>query len=135
MPQSRSVARVKSRAALTDSGLGGSVHVADGWAAMEAEAKSPSSGAERRLLACGLVPGLFAVRRSSSVTSVTSIVMGEAGPVWSDGNPIEVAGTLSRVRAAQALSSPLDLANARPDARADVSARCTCGGRGRFPKR
>src|SRR5215469_15345246 len=75
-----------------------------------------------------MISGLLAVRRSSSDTSVTSVVLGEAGRVLSDGSPIHVAGTISRVRAAQALSSPLYLANARPDARADVNARCTCGG-------
>src|SRR5215813_8783203 len=77
-----------------------------------------------------MISGLLAVRRSSSDTSVTSVVIGEAGRVLSDGSPIHVAGTMSRVRAAQALSSPLYLANARPDARADVIARCTCGGWG-----
>src|SRR5260370_3687690 len=79
-----------------------------------------------------MLSGLLAVRRSSSDPSVTSVVIGEAGRVVNDGRPIHVAGTMSRVRAAQALSSPLYLANARPDARADVIARCTCGGGGPY---
>src|SRR5215470_8811818 len=77
-----------------------------------------------------MISGLLAMRRSSSDTSVTSVVIGKAGRIWSDGSTIHVAGTMSRVRAAQALSSPLYFANARPDARADVIARCTCGGWG-----
>jgi len=41
--------------------------------------ESVSSGAERRLLAEGMISGLLAVRRSSSDTSLTSVVIGEAG--------------------------------------------------------
>src|SRR5207253_1956789 len=133
MPHRSSVTRVKSRPDFTDSGCAPRVQVAVGCVLADAASQS-KGGAESKVLSWRVLPGLLAVRSCSSDTSLTSVVIGEVSPVEVMEVPSIGAAAVSRVLAAQALSSSLYLANARPDARADGSAWCMCGTRGGHPK-
>src|ERR1700730_18950390 len=123
MPQCPRVARAKSRPILTDSERGLSAQVADGWAAAGPSIVA-DTGARGGLKA--LIPaGPLGARSQSWLTLMTSVVTGEAARCAVLGVPSVLARTC-RTSGAQALSSPVYLASARPDARADESSSRTC---------
>jgi predicted NBD/HSP70 family sugar kinase len=117
-PQSRRTGRVKSRPVLTASGTGCSPQVAEGWVA----ASSSSTGTGGRSGLAKLIPDASPGERSHSwPTLMTSILTGEAARCGGHRAPVCLL-VLSRARGAQALSSPVYLASARADARADECA-------------
>src|SRR6516162_6894199 len=122
MSHSTSVSRVKFRLVLTDSGRGPSRQVAVGWGRGRAfpawDGDAWGCDGSRRLT--GRTPGgAPAVRKPTRVTPLTSVVTDSAARCAVIGFP-SVSLTrgrwhLGRALAAQALSSPVYLANARPN--------------------